>query len=263
MKRIWRGIGCAALAGALAGCQWGEKRDAGRPEGFLPPEVVTKDWTAYKKRTEKLVAEKRYAEALEHYQWFVDHFSGDWDMTGGHRIWGFGGWARLGRLYPPARTALAELRDRREEALDALEIAPLGKESVSDRQCEAARLEFYDIASINRYLGEEERTLALFRRLDAGRPGMAVLFWPYLEGWMIDRNEMELVKKYMPDIEERWRSLKEHIGKTPGYPGRIAEEDARRLIKAARAVGRTELADRIGRELQNLLREQAPSVPAE
>lgn len=89
----------------LAGCHWGEKQDTGRPEGFLPPEVVTKDWSAYKKRTEKLVVEKRYAEALEHYQWFIDHIPGDMDMAGERRIWGLGGWPGSGKLYPPARTA--------------------------------------------------------------------------------------------------------------------------------------------------------------
>ncbi|MGN1365353.1 MAG: hypothetical protein ACI406_08310 [Victivallis vadensis] len=256
MKRIWCGIGGAVLLSVLAGCHWGEKQDTGRPEGFLPPEVVTKDWSAYKKRTEKLVVEKRYAEALEHYQWFIDHIPGDMDMAGERRIWGLGGWARLGKLYPPARTALAELRDRKEAGLRS-------QKPVSSAETVTVLPDLQDIGSINRYLGEEERTLALFRRLDAEQPVLAQLYWPHVEGWMIDHDQMELAEKYIPDINERWEALKGHIGKTPGYHARMIEEDAVRLVKVARSAGQKELADRIRRELKEQLQNTVPTVPSE
>ena len=231
-------------------------QDTGRPEGFLSPEVVTKDWSAYKKRTEKLVVEKRYAEALEHYQWFIDHIPGDMDMAGERRIWGLGGWARLGKLYPPARTALAELRDRKEAGLRS-------QKPVSSAETVTVLPDLQDIGSINRYLGEEERTLALFRRLDAEQPVLAQLYWPHVEGWMIDHDQMELAEKYIPDINERWEALKGHIGKTPGYHARMIEEDAVRLAKVARSAGQKELADRIRRELKEQLQNTVPTVPSE
>ncbi len=120
-----------------------------------------------------------------------------------------------------------------------------------------------DIGSINRYLGEEERTLALFRRLDAEQPVLAQLYWPHVEGWMIDHDQMELAEKYIPDINERWEALKGHIGKNPGYHARMIEEDAVRLAKVARSAGQKGLADRIRRELKEQLQNTVPTVPSE
>lgn len=103
----------------------------------------------------------------------------------------------------------------------------------------------------------------MFRRLDAEQPVLAQLYWPHVEGWMIDHDQMELAEKYIPDINERWEALKGHIGKTPGYHARMIEEDAVRLAKVARSAGQKELADRIRRELKEQLQNTVPTVPSE
>jgi len=92
-----------------------------------------------------------YAEALEQYLWCFDHGLEHEEAYAGVRLsFLLADIVELAKKYPPARAALVERRDRRESApLEELQ--------------EFAHIQ--ELTALNKYLGDQERSLALFDRL--------------------------------------------------------------------------------------------------
>jgi thioredoxin-like negative regulator of GroEL len=102
----------------------------------------------------ELARQGKYAEALEHYLWCFDHGAQTNPAYGGVRVsFLVSDIAELAKKYEPARQALEE---RRAAALKKLENGDGGND------------EAMDLASIDRVLEQQQRTLADYDRLRAG-----------------------------------------------------------------------------------------------
>src|SRR5262249_36055875 len=103
------------------------------------------------RRGEEAARDQRYQEALEDYLWFHEHaLECDSAYYGVRLSFALASWIELGEAYPPAKTALRGIRDRKTTALLS---------GAEDREL------FQDVASINDHLNEHRATYELFWRL--------------------------------------------------------------------------------------------------
>lgn len=206
---------------------------------------------------EALVAQENYAAALERYQQIqvlsVDKKAG---MSWARRALALKAWFDLRTVYPPALEALQELREKLGRILEA-----------GEGNC--AR--FADVIYINELMGENKKSLALFRVLDRERPQLARQCWPKIYRLVIEARDMELVGKYMECPLGQFVEVEKHYGRRRRAcegGGRMEQaadtavaqrmddwfvEDARRLIYVALATEREALARGIQRAARKSL----------
>jgi len=97
---------------------------------------------------------------------------------------GSGEWVDLGEVYPPARSALESVRDAKAELL---------AQGTYDVNL------FHDVASINRALGQVDRTSDLFKSIaNADRGVAAKCFHIALES-LVRMKEFDLARSFMSD----------------------------------------------------------------
>jgi hypothetical protein len=97
-------------------------------------------------------------------------------------------WLELGQSYPQAMQALITVRDKK-----ALAIA----------QGQGSFALFHDVAAINRTLGEELKTVALFKWLHQTCPALAQPCYPVAQGDLVGQREYEICSCYIPDPRAR------------------------------------------------------------
>ncbi len=121
---------------------------------------------------QSLVRMGKYEEALKEYLWCYDHGNDNAiGFTGVRNSYLLSDIARLGRKHPPA---LEELRKRRDAAEARVISEAPKKASMWSMFGEGMRDKpALDFASLNRELGEEERTLEIYDQLRAEHPD-----WP-------------------------------------------------------------------------------------
>src|ERR1041385_2734476 len=89
------------------------------------------------KESRALTAEGRWEEATQRHLWFHDHALLHQPSLAGVRLsFALADWVALGQLYPPARQALVDIRDRKTAAL----AAGAGSASL-----------FHNVSAINKY----------------------------------------------------------------------------------------------------------------
>ncbi len=193
-----------------------------------------------------LARQGRFEEALEKHVWFHDHALEHCPAMSGVRLsFALGHWVRLGDQYPPARQALAAIRDRKAAAV---------------RAGEWSWELFQDVAAINNYLREESETGALFLDLHRADRSRAAQFYAKAEAGLVAQRQFAVCSAYIPDAEVRLREIQArrrhiipHAGRLPEdeaakfrdlVEGRFAEE-AVRLLEILTAAGRTADAARV------------------
>lgn len=140
--------------------------------------------TAYRD-AKRLTREGKYQEALEKHIWFHDHAAKYTPMLGGVRLsYALADWVELGKKYPPALTALRDIRDKKTARL---------------LEGSAKRKLFFDVVSINEYLREPGATVGLFAALDAAHPEFAAEVNDVAERALVDAGEFALARKYLGD----------------------------------------------------------------
>ena len=128
---------------------------------------------------------QQYAAALEKYLWFHDHaLDADLSLVGVRLSYAILEWVDLGELYPPARRALERVRDTKTELLMQ------GSYNASL---------FHDVASINRALGQVERTRDLFKTIAAAERGVAERCFHIALESLVHTSEFGLARSFMPD----------------------------------------------------------------
>jgi hypothetical protein len=131
------------------------------------------------------VKSRDYVAALEKYIWFHDHVL-DFDRAyvGVRLSYAVSEWAELGEVYPPALTALENVRDAKTSSL----INGDGD----------ARL-FHDVSAINRALGQVERTRDLFKIVaETNRCLAEKCFSAALES-LVSTKEWGIARSFIPD----------------------------------------------------------------
>lgn len=137
----------------------------------------------------------RYQEALEGFLWCFDHGAeADEAFVGVQGSFLVGDILTLGEVYPPALHALLSRRDEKAQRLAD------GTASYEDA---------HDFVAINRYLGQEEFTLRVFRTLEPGDECWKTLGWGIRELLLERRSYEELLLIFHPEtvLEQQVRSL--------------------------------------------------------
>lgn len=189
--------------------------------------------------------EGRYEEALGDFVWFHEHALEEQPSLAAVRLsYALSYWMELAEVYPPARAMLEELRDKE----TALLLEGCGERKV-----------FHDIVAMNRYLGSENNTYALFTRLVQSHPELAMRCGSLALPSVISAGDFELAQALMPNPMRdtmalgRWLNktvsrhkedqnllairLKAHIS---GYT-----EDIKQILSVLVGCGRNDDADRL------------------
>ena len=78
------------------------------------PNGQANDMQAYLNRTQQLVRQRKYREASDRFVWFDEHaLEHDPGMSGVRLSFALSYWKDLGDVYPPAKQAMVDMRDRK------------------------------------------------------------------------------------------------------------------------------------------------------
>jgi|HubBroStandDraft_1064217.scaffolds.fasta_scaffold310680_1 hypothetical protein len=137
------------------------------------------------RQARQLVKSHQGSAALEKYIWFHDHaLDAGMSLCGVRLSFAISEWVDLGEVYPPARRALESVRDAKTESLMQ------GTYDVSL---------FRDVASINRALGQVERTRDLFKTIAGADRGVAEKCFHIALESLAHTKEFGLARSFMPD----------------------------------------------------------------
>jgi hypothetical protein len=108
-------------------------------------------------------------------------------------------WKQLGDVYPPAKEAMVETRDRKTKEIE---------------NGNGTFALFHDVMALNRTLDEESKTVDLFRHLDQKQPKLAKQCWNIAKEAVISAKEYNLAKKYIDNLINEFIKVKaeyEHL----------------------------------------------------
>ena len=147
----------------------------------IPLSVYAEDMQQYLKDTQTMVLRGMHKEALERYIWFHDHaLEHDAKMDEVRLSSALESWKSLGNIYPPAKLALEETRDRKTDQILK------GEGNV--------RL-FHDVVALNRTLDEKNKTTVLFETLDRENPALAQHCWDIAKEFKVPKWWKQLEKE--------------------------------------------------------------------
>ena len=125
--------------------------------------VNAEDTQKYKRDTEALIEESKHEEALERILWYHNHALEHEPAQYGVRLsFALSTWKELGDVYPPALTAMQKNRDDKTDLI----VQKKGNFEL-----------FHDVESLNQKLGDDKKTVELFRKLDKDQKDMAKECW--------------------------------------------------------------------------------------
>jgi hypothetical protein len=135
------------------------------------------------KEAEAAAKAGRYEEALKKHVWYHENaLRLQPSEAGVHLSFALLAWYLLARVYPPALSKLHEIRD-----------ATLKRVYEEDTDADG----FSDLVSLNELLGEPEKTVELFRWLDAKKPHAARFAYFFGREVLVEQGEYELCGKYV------------------------------------------------------------------
>jgi hypothetical protein len=136
----------------------------------------------------------RYEEALDGYIWFHENSENVPGLGGVRLSFALAYWVDLGRVYPPARTALEEIRDRKTKSILR------GFRDVAS---------FHDVVAINKHLGCERATYELFVALNSSSPALASNYSSLALPAIINSGDLHLARQFLPCPREELQRLAE------------------------------------------------------
>jgi hypothetical protein len=152
------------------------------------------DMKKYLSETKEMVMQKKYKEALERYVWFHNHaIEYDKAMSGVRLSFALKYWKDLADVYPPAMTALIEIRDiKTKTILDSNASIKL----------------FADVVGLNRTLGEENKTIELFESIRQQHPDKALQCWFFARDVLFNAKRYDILKNYIGNPINEFAVLK-------------------------------------------------------
>ena len=181
--------------------EWAEFRNVAL-QPVKATETPAKDMQAYLERTQQLVRQRSYKEALDRFVWFHEHaLEDDPAMSGVRLSFALSYWKNLGDVYPPAKQAMVNMRDRKTRQLQ-------------EGRGNAAL--FSDVEALNRTLGENAKTVRLFREIDKKDAALAAKCWWFARDAVFTDRQYEIAKKYIP------APLKDYVREKARYDENVA-----------------------------------------
>ena len=203
-------------------------------------------------KTDGLIKEGQYEEALERTIWFHNHVLEHRPSMYGVRLsFALNRWYKFGQFYPPALEALVEIRDFKTEQL----LSGNGNKNL-----------FHDVSSINRTLNENGRTVILFKALDEGQPKLAKKVWRIAKDKVIQEKEYSIAQKYikniLKDYDKKEKEFNEEIARCNekernsqiiSIKKEMFADEAIELIYLAIALNKNETAKEIKNRVINIV----------
>jgi hypothetical protein len=156
--------------------------------------VSAEDMQSYLQKTRELAQEGEYQEALRRFIWFHEHaLEYEPAMCGVRLSFALMYWNELGEVYPPADSALIEIRDK-------------AVHQIENGQGDSAL--FSDVVALNRTLGEESETVLLFRNLSENQPDLARQCWGAAKEAIMNAKQYDLAAKYVSDPVEEFEKAR-------------------------------------------------------
>jgi hypothetical protein len=154
------------------------------------------DMKKYLTDTKEMVRQGKYPEALNRYVWFYDHaVEHDPNVAAVRATSALSDWKLLANVYPPAKAAMIETRDRQTKQLvygDKIEAAVFG-----------------DVVALNRVLEDDKVTVDLFQWVDQTEPAAAKRCWVYAKPVILAAKRYELAGKYIGNPVRQFDVVKE------------------------------------------------------
>lgn len=177
------------------------------------------DMQKYLRDTQALVKAGKYQEALDRFLWFHDHaLEQQPSMVGVRLSFALMYWKQLGDVYPPAQAALKKTRD------DKTTLFYQGQGSPNL---------FQDVVALNRTLGENGRTVELFRKLDQEQKELASKCWVFAKDVVFQAGALNLAGKYSGDPVREFVKVKEtFLRQKTIYEGKNLEAQIKAQMKA-------------------------------
>lgn len=156
--------------------------------------TYAEDMQKYLSDIQDLVRQGKNQEALERFLWFHDHALEHAPSMYGVRLsFALSYWKQLGVVYPPALTAMKKTRDDKTILLENQK----GNPSL-----------FHDIVSLNETLGEDSKTVDLFRKLDQEQKDLATQCWDMAKKAIIKAKAYDLARKYIGNPTREFGKVK-------------------------------------------------------
>lgn len=227
--------------------------------------IIAAVWTAsaqaedmqkYLSDTVTMTQEGKHEEALKRHIWFHDHsLEHDQAMYGVRLSFALGYWKELGEVYPPAKAALIETRDRKAKAiLDGENNLHL----------------FHDVIALNRTLGDQDMSVSLFEQVDQKQPEAAKTYWDVAKDAVIGAKRYDLAQKYMGNPIQEFTKVKAMYDRNVGlyddprmggehfktYNVNMLVEESLKLIEVALSLKDEESAKDIKAKASSLVEDQ-------
>lgn len=163
------------------------------------------DMQKYLSDTQTLVREGKHKEALDRFLWFHDHALEHAPSMYGVRLsFALMYWKQLGDAHPPALVALKKTRD------DKTLLVVEGK---------GTRSLFHDVVALNRTLGDNGKTVELFRELDKDQRNLATECWDIAKEAVITEKAYDLARKYIGNPVREFGKVKESYDRNTAMYG--------------------------------------------
>lgn len=170
--------------------------------------VNAQDMQKYLTDTKELVKHGKFKEALKRDIWFHDHvLEYNQAMTGVRLSFALSDWKALGEQYPPAIKALQNIRDKKTKTLIS-KGTPIAL--------------FEDVAAINRTLGEDGKTVELFKTLSKSYPDIAKTCYHYAQKQLFAAKEYNIIHTYIGSpltefdaITQQYNTMNSLAGRAP------------------------------------------------
>lgn len=147
------------------------------------PRVLADDMHAYLRDTQEMVRQGKHEEALKRFIWFHDHALEHAPSMYGVRLsFALMYWKQLADVYPPAMAALKQIRDNKTVAIQE------GRGNASL---------FHDVTALNSTLGDDDKTVELFQRMDEKQKELASECWDIAKDAVIAAKRYDLARKYI------------------------------------------------------------------
>jgi hypothetical protein len=167
--------------------------------------VYAEDMQLYLSDTEDMARQGKNEEALERFLWFHDHaLEHEPAMYGVRLSFALSSWKELADSYPPALIAMKKTRDDKTILLE-------NRKGSTDL--------FHDVVSLNQTLGDDDKTIVLFRRLDQEQKGLAAQCWDMAKDAVIKAKAYDLARKYIGNPVHEFDQLKEKYEQVTGMCG--------------------------------------------
>ncbi|MBL0154201.1 MAG: hypothetical protein IPP93_12205 [Chitinophagaceae bacterium] len=148
----------------------------------------------YLNETNKMVKKGQYKEALQRFIWFNEHaLEYDESMTGVRLSFALGYWKELGDIYPPALTAMKDLRNKK------IKLLTDNKESINL---------FQDISAFDKTLSEDSITAEVFKLIHQKYPYLADRCWIFAKESLFETKEFGVIKNYITNPLTEYFAIK-------------------------------------------------------